>query len=224
MRFSKSELFAFAVFCLASRASAYEEHRHSVGSPEKLGIVHFPVSCSAAAQKEFDRAVAILHSFWFEEAGKTFSNVTVTDPTCTMGHWGIAMSLYHPLWDPPDTAALQQGWAAVEKAKSIGAKTDREKDYIAAIEAFYRDSDKLDHRTRALAYEKAMEQLSARYPQDHEAAIFYALALLGTAQPTDKTYAKQKQAGEILNKVLVYETGHPGGAHYLIHSFDYPQL
>jgi tetratricopeptide (TPR) repeat protein len=134
------------------------------------------------------------------------------------------MSLYHPVWAPPTPAELNKGAAAVEKAKSIGGKTERERDYIAAIEAFYKDSDKLDHRTRALAFEKSMEQAYLRYPEDREAAIFYALSLLGTALPTDKNYANQKKAAEILNKVLLEEPEHPGVAHYIIHSFDYPQL
>ena len=120
---------------------------------------------------------------------------------------------------------LQNGIAAVEKANAASAREHkREKDYIAAITTFYKDADKLDHRTRAVAYEKAMEQLHVRYPQDREAAIFYSLALLGTALPTDKTYANQKKAADILNKVLAAEPNHPGVAHYIIHSFDYPAL
>src|SRR2546428_13936151 len=141
---------------------------------ETLGKVRFPVSCSAAAQPQFERAVALLHSFWYEEAVKAFTSVTTTDPACAMGYWGIAMSVYYPLWQPPSPAALQQGWAAVQKASAAGAKTQRERDYIAAIESFYRDSDKVDHRSRTLAYEKAMEQVSQRNPTDNEAALFYA--------------------------------------------------
>src|SRR5499426_2957938 len=146
------------------------------------------------------------------------------EPGCAMGYWGIAMSNYHPIWAPPDPAELKRGLAAVEKAKSTDAKSDRERDYITAIEVFYKDADKLAHRARAVAYEKAMEQVYRRYPQDREAAIFYALSLLGTALPTDKSYANQKQAAEILNRVLPAEPKHPGVAHYIIHSFDYPQL
>jgi tetratricopeptide (TPR) repeat protein len=141
-----------------------------------------------------------------------------------MGYWGIAMSLWYPLWEHPSEARLTQGWTAVEKAKAAGAKTDRERDYIAAIEAFYKDADKLDHRTRALAYEKAMEQVYLRYPEDREAAAFYALALDATALPTDKTYANQKKAGAILEKIFAEEPDHPGVAHYIIHSYDSPSL
>jgi len=207
---------------LTPKAQEPEQHKHEMG--EKLGRVNFTVSCNGAAQQQFNRAVALLHSFWYEEAQRAFVEVTRTDPKCGVGYWGIAMSFYHPVWSPPVTAELQNGSAAVQKAILVGARTQREKDYIAAIEIFYKDSEQLDHRTRALAYEKAMEQLYLRYPEDHEASVFYALALLGTAVPTDKTFANQKRAGEILNRVLLSEPDHPGVAHYLIHSFDYPPL
>jgi tetratricopeptide (TPR) repeat protein len=203
---------------------AQEPHQHTHDTSEKLGLVSFPVSCSPAGQTQFNRATAMLHSFWYDEAEKAFSAVAATDPGCAMGYWGVAMSLYHPVWAPSTGPELQRGWAAIEKAKAVGAKTERERDYIAAIEAFYKDFDKLDHRTRAVAYEKAMEKVYLTYSKDREAAIFYALALLGTALPTDKTYANQKRAADILNKVLPEEPEHPGVAHYLIHSFDYPQL
>ena len=201
----------------------HEQHKHG-GPGEKLGHVHFPVSCNEAAQKQFVRAVALLHSFWYEEAEKTFSAVTQADSTCAMGYWGIAMSLYHPLWEAPNAAALQKGWDAVEKAKAANPKTARERDYIAAIEAYYKDYDKRDPRTRALSYEKAMEQVYLRNPDDREAAVFYALSLLGTAPPTDKTYANQKKAAAILDKVFAVEPEHPGVAHYFIHAYDSPAL
>ncbi len=225
MKLNKLFLFlALIGFICASPLRAQEAHQHQHDGSEKLGRVNFSVSCSAQAQQQFNRAVALLHSFWYEEAGKVFTEVTVTDPSCAMSYWGVAMSLYHPLWTPPSPAELEKGSAAVKKAKSIGVKTERERDYIAAIEVFYKDSDKLDHRTRALAYEKAMEQVYLRYPKDREAATFYALSLLGTALPADKSYANQKKAAEILNKVLLEEPEHPGVAHYIIHSFDYPKL
>ena len=221
---SQCVLSAWVILSLATWVSAHDEHQHPAGNPEQLGTVDFAVSCNAEAQAQFQRAVAIQHSFWFEEAGKAFTTVTVTDPGCAMGYWGIAMSLYHPLWEPPDATALQHGWEAVAKAKAVGAKTDRERDYIAAIEAFYKEADKRDYRTRALAYEKAMEQVYLRYPEDHEAAVFYTLALDATALPTDKTYANQKKAGAILEKVFTAQPNHPGVAHYIIHSYDYPPL
>ena len=181
--------------------------------------MHFPVSCAPAVQKTFERGAALLHSFWYDEAEKTFSEVTRADPGCGMGYWGVAMSLYHPIWVPPTPADLKRA-GRVEKAKAAGAKTQRERDYIAAIEVFYRDSDKVAHQERALAWRNAMQQLSERYPEDREASIFFALALIGTAPPTDKTYATQKQAAAILNKILPEQPNHPGIAHYLIHSYD----
>jgi hypothetical protein len=186
----------------------------------KVGDVGFPVSCSAEAQQQFTRAVAILHSFWYEEAVKAFTAVAETDPDCAMAYWGVAMSNWYPLWYPPSEAALKAGSDAVAKAQSIGAKTDRERDYMEAIAIFYRDSDKLDNRTRSVAYEKAMEQVYLHYPDDREAGVFYALALNATALPTDKTYANQEKAAKILQRVFAEQPNHPGAAHYLIHSYD----
>jgi hypothetical protein len=142
-----------------------------------------------------------------------------------MAHWGVAMTrLGNPFNWPPGPQAIEEGWAAVEKARVAGGKTPREQAYIAAIEVFYNDAEKIDHRTRALAYERAMEQLSRTYPDDREAAIFYALALNATAPPTDKTYANQLKAAEILEQIFAAYPSHPGVAHYLIHSYDYPPI
>ena len=203
---------------------AQEPHQHD--PPEKLGQVNFPVSCSAAAQQQFNRALALLHSFQYPEAEKAFSAVSATDPNCAMRYWGIAMSNYHPLWAPPNQAELKTGAAAIEHAKSLNAKTQRERDYIAALETFYKDADKLDHRTRARAYEAAMKQIYLRYPKDDEAAIFYALVLNERALVADtKEYIENgKKAAEILNKVLSKQPAHPGVVHYLIHSYDFPQM
>jgi len=216
-------LVATSLLLLPMRA-ADVPHKHDHGKAGDLGSVHFPVSCSPSAQKDFERAVAMLHSFWYNEAEKTFSEVTRTDPRCAMGYWGIAMSLYHPIWAPPTPAELKKGATHLEKAKSISANTPRERDYIAAIAVFYQDAGKINHQKRALAYRHAMEQLSGRYPQDREAAIFFALTLLATAPATDKTYADQKRAAGILNKILPEQPNHPGIAHYMIHSYDSPQL
>jgi hypothetical protein len=169
----------------------------------------------------------MLHSFWYEKANETFAHVAQKDPACAMAYWGIAMTYYHQIWSPPGPADLKAGLAAVEKAKSIAAKTQRERNYISAIESFYKDSDKLDHRTRVLRYEKAMGDLQARYSDDPEARIFYALALLATSlntSPPDKTYAREKKAGEILEEIFVEQPEHPGVAHYIIHAYDYPPL
>jgi tetratricopeptide (TPR) repeat protein len=186
--------------------------------------VDFATSCSPAVQHEFKHAVWTLHSFWYPEALKDFTAVTEADPNCAIGYWGIAMSHWYPLWFPPSPAALKAGSEAVEKAMAAPTKTEREKDYINAIAAFYRDNDKLDHRTRAVAYEKAMEQVYLKYPEDREAAVFYGLALDATALPTDKAYANQKKAAEILNKVWKEQPNHPGVVHYLIHSDDSAQF
>jgi hypothetical protein len=222
-RFTLISIVLIAV-CATFVAPAVAQHEHPAGDPGKLGKVNFPVSCDPALQAQFSSAVAMLHSFWYEKASDTLATLAEKDPTCAMAYWGIAMTYYHPIWEAPGPTDLKAGQAAVKKAQSVGAKTQRERDYIAAIETFYRDSDKLDHRTRALAYEKAMEQLQARYPDDREAAIFHALALLATAPPTDKTYVNQRKAGAILEPIFLEQPEHPGVAHYIIHAYDYPPL
>jgi hypothetical protein len=223
LSFALAALVAVTTPAVAQDKPAHA-HEPAGAAAEKLGQVHFPVSCTPAAQKDFDRAVALLHSFWYTAAVKAFTAVADADPGCAMAHWGLAMSWWYPLWEPPSAGALKQGWTAVERAKAIGAPTDRERGYVAAIEAFYKDADRLDHRTRALAYETAMESLSLRYPDDREAAIFCALALDATALPSDKTYAKQLKAGAILERVFAEQPQHPGVAHYIIHSYDYAPL
>ncbi len=192
---------------------------------EKLGTVHFKVSCSPSAQAQFDRAVALLHSFQYADARKAFTGVAETDSSCAMAHWGVAMvSLGNPLVGAQPPEALKAGSEAVQRAKAAGPRTPRERDYISAIETFYKDHDKVDHRTRSLAYEKAMEALATRYPDDREATVFYALALNMTIVPTDKTYANQLKAAGLLEKVFAEQPNHPGVAHYLIHTYDYPAI
>ncbi|HEX7176492.1 MAG TPA: hypothetical protein VF240_14600 [Pyrinomonadaceae bacterium] len=214
-----------AFLCRTPPARAQEAHEHQHEPSEKLGRVNFNVSCNPQARKQFNRAVAWLHSFEYEEAEKVFNEVTVTDPRCGMGYWGIAMSNYHPIWAPPSAAELKKGLSAIEKAKAAGSLTGRERDYIAAIEVFYKDSDKLDHRTRAFAYSEAMERLYRRHPSDREAGVFHALSLVATGMmANDKGYANEKKAARILNRVLAREPQHPGVTHYLIHGYDYPAL
>jgi len=215
---------AVALLLASFGASAHEDEQIPNGAPDKLGEVHFEVSCSAAAQQEFNRAVAMLHSFFYPEAGRTFTKVTEIDPGCAMGHWGVAMSWWYPLWYPPTKEALAQGAAAAAKARAMAPANERERDYIAAIGAFYSSSDQLDHKSRALAYEKAMERVYRSYPEDREAAAFYALALQATADPNDKTYANQLKSAGILEQLFAEQPNHPGGAHYLIHAYDYPEL
>src|SRR4051794_21186367 len=214
---------AFAISLLLAQMEQHDHDHHE----ERLGTVTFQTSCTPAAQAKFTRAVALLHSFWYEEAEKAFTEAANADARCGMAWWGVAMSNYHPVWPSPySPAELARGVAAAAKAKAVGAKTDREKAYIDAIAAFYNDVDHVDLNTRARAYEAAMQHVTAANPNDDEAAIFYGLSLIahGMSQPTDKTYAYQKQAAEIFNRLLTTHPDHPGIAHYLIHSFDYPAL
>src|SRR5262245_25281512 len=191
---------------------------------ERIGQVTFATSCGAAVQKSFERGVALQHSFWYIESAKAFTAVTQADPDCAIAYWGLAMSQWTQIWAPPHPAALKRGWDAVEKAKALNAKTPRERDFIAAAEAFFKDADTVDHRTRVQAYGRAMEQMYARYSQDREVAIFYALALQATADPHDKTYANQRKSAEIASSVFAAEPNHPGAAHYIIHAYDYPPV
>ena len=210
------------VSALLLSQQAHQEHGdHS----EKLGNVGFETSCSPAAHAIFLRGVAWLHSFEYEQAESSFNQAAAADTSCGIAHWGAAMSLYHPLWAPPSSAELERGRAAVARAQGAPVRTQREKDYVEAIATFYGDSHTLDHKTRALAYNRAMKALHDRYPGDREAAIFYALSqtAAGTLD-TDPTFAREKDAAAILNAVLEAEPDHPGVAHYLIHSFDYPPL
>ncbi|HEV3460226.1 MAG TPA: hypothetical protein VHG32_27095 [Thermoanaerobaculia bacterium] len=207
----------------AASAQPGEDHVHAL--PEKLGTVHFATSCASAVQVDFERAVALLHSFGYGQASAAFAAVAARDPRCAMAQWGIAMSNFHAVWGPATEAELAAGRAAAQKAAAMPAGSERERDYVTAINAFYQ-GDGVAHPARVLAFEQAMAKVAERNPRDHEAAIFHALALLGVAynSPPDKTYARQKQAAEILNRLLPLEPEHPGIAHYVIHSFDYPAL
>src|SRR5688572_17475323 len=201
------------------------DHQHDHGPVDlgKLGKVTFSISCRGA-QADFSRAVAMMHSFWYAEAEKAFQKIAAAHPQCAMAQWGVAMSNYHPLWAAPTPDELRRGRSAAEAAMAMKPGNARERAFIDAINAFYADSDKTDHPTRALRYEEAMAKVAAAYPKDREASIFYALSLLGTSSANDKTYAKQKKAADILNRILPAEPEHPGVAHYIIHSYDYPQL
>jgi Tfp pilus assembly protein PilF len=192
--------------------------------PEDLGKVHFETSCKPDAQARFDQAMLYQHSFWYRASQKSFEDALKADPDCTIAYWGIALSLlYNPHVAPP-VKNLAEGAAALEKGKAVSAKTQRERDYIDALSTMYTDYDKVDHRTRVLAYLKAMEQLAQRYPDDDEAQIYYALALNVAASPADKTYANQLKGVEILEKIWTRQPEHPGVAHYLIHLYDTPVL
>jgi len=212
------------VAACAAPARAQEEHSHAHGGADQLGTVRFPISCKPEVAADFTRAVALLHSFGYEESRLAFQDVAAKDPACGMAQWGIAMTYYHPIWTPPSPAELAAGKAAAIQALDLGAKTDREKGYIDAIAVFYSHEQRLDHGARAAAYRDAMEKLSQRFPDDHEAAIFYAVAIQGAKPPNDPTHADDKRSAAILNGLLASEPNHPGVAHYMIHAFDYPEL
>jgi tetratricopeptide (TPR) repeat protein len=215
-------VFAVVVLC-AFMAVADEGHHHEDLTTDQLGTVHFPVSCAAEVQKPFERGVALLHSFWYEEAKKEFEQIAKDDPKCAMAHWGIAMSIWHQLWNQPDAATIKLGHDEVKSARSLHPKTDRERDYITAMDEFYRGK-KRDYHDRASTYCQAMATTHQDYPNDLEAAAFYALSLLASEPDNDTTFANRKQAAAILEKLFAVEPDHPGVAHYLIHSYDKPQL
>ena len=190
-----------------------------------LGHVHFETSCTPQAQEKFDLGLARVHSFFYPDSVQAFTEAAAADPQCAIAYWGIALSHRpNPLILPLTSTVLKNGLEAVEKGKAIGAKTERERDWLEAIEFYYKDYDKVDQTQRGLAYEKAMEALMQKYPDDPEAATFYALALDETALHSDKTYANQLKAGAILEKVEAKLPDHPGVLHYLIHTYDYPTL
>ena len=213
-----------AVVLALTAAPFAQQHQHPAG--ERLGTVHFETSCAAAAQAPFDHAMALLHSFEFGPAIDGFNATLKADPGCAMAHWAVAVAR----WSNPFAATirppaqLQLGLEAITRARQAGAKTDRERAYIEAAARLYADTETLDQRARVLAYEKAMAALAAAYPDDREASIFWALSLTASALPTDKTYANQLKAGQILEKLYPGQPDHPGITHYIIHSYDVPAL
>jgi hypothetical protein len=203
---------------------ARQEHQH--GGSEKLGTVKFATSCAPAAAPAFNRAMALLHSFEFMPAIEGFTAVSTTDSGCAIAYWGIAVSR----WGNPFAAGLKTpeqlaaGRAAIDKAKAIGAKTERERDYIAAAERLYTDFETVDQSTRLRAYREAMAGVAAKYPDDPEASSFYAVALIAANDPTDRTYANLLKAGAILERLAPAQPDHPGFVHYIIHAYDVPPL
>ena len=212
------------LFVFAAALGMTQEHQH--GSGETLGEVHFATSCNEAAQSAFDRAIARLHSFQFSTAIEGFNLALGDDPTCAIAYWGIALSDWGNPFAPgrKDAGQLQLGRENVERGEDQGAKTDRERAYLAAVGNLYSDSESTPPQARLLAYRDAMGDVAAKYPQDHEAQIFYALALAVAEDPADKTYKDRLKAGEILEKLFAEEPTHPGLAHYIIHAYDVPAL
>jgi hypothetical protein len=217
---------AAVVLLLAGTADAAQQHEgHSGAEPEKLGKVHFATSCHPKTAADFDRAVALLHSFWFSASIDAFRGVLAQDASCGVAYWGIALGQWgNPFAGRRSPALIEEAQKTIEKAKSVGARTARERDYLAAVENLYREADKLDERARMLAYERALEQLVHTYPRDSEAAIFYALSLCANAPPSDKSYEKLLKAAAILEKEFEKQPEHPGLAHYIIHAYDVPPL
>ena len=217
---------ALMLALMAATASTVQQAQHQHQPGEKLGTVHFETSCSADAQNQFDRALAFLHSFEFGPAIQGFTVAGKSDPGCGIAYWGVAVAR----WINPfaatirEPAQLQLGLDALKQAQIAGARTDRERAYLAAVSKLYAESGTLDQRSRVVAYEKAMAALAATYPADDEAAIFWALSLAASALPTDKTYANQLKAGQILEKLHPRLPNHPGISHYIIHSYDVPAL
>jgi Tetratricopeptide repeat len=212
------------IIAVVAMAGAFGQSAEAETPPQDLGKVHFEISCKPDAQQQFDQAMLYQHSFWYRASQKSFEEALKADPECAIAYWGIALSLlYNPHVAPP-VKNLAEGAAALAKGKALSAKTQRERDYIDALDAMYADYDKVDHRTRVLAYLKAMEQLAQRYPNDDEAQIYYALALNVGASPADKTYANQLKGAAILEKIWTRQPEHPGIAHYLIHLYDTPAL
>jgi hypothetical protein len=202
----------------ASPATSQEE------KDQQLGNVHFATSCNETAQRRFNRGMRYQHSFWYRQSKEIFEEALQADPECSIAYWGIAQSLLANPFNPTPSKNLQEGLAAIQKAKQIGAKTQRETDLISAIEVYYADFDKANQKSRAQSYLKAMEQVASRHPDDDEVQIYYALALNIAAAPSDKTYANQLKAAAILEPLAKRRPQHPGVAHYLIHTYDYPAL
>jgi len=225
MRSSIALISTVGIAVLAA-AGAEAQHQHeSAAVPQRLGTVQFATSCDTAVQAEYNRGVALLHSFWFSAAIDSFNTVLAKDPGCAMAHWGIAMSWWgNPYGGFRSPAALASGRTAADKARTASPKTPRERDYIAAVAQLYKDFETVDQRSRILAYERAMEQVAAQHSSDPEARIFYALAVDQAALPTDRTYANKLKAGAILEKELPAQPDHPGVTHYIIHSYDVPSL
>jgi hypothetical protein len=213
--------------CAAMLGAWVRAQGQHAGHPdgEHFGSVHFPISCSSDAQRQFDRAVAMLHSFFYPETVKAFGAIAQAEPSCAMAYWGVAISQRpNPLVSPFPRTVLQAGWEAIGKARAAKAPTQRERDWIEALSVFYENHDTLDQKTRTAKYEAAMAKLHQRYPQDSEAAVFYALALNEAVDLGDKSYSRQLKAAAILERLAPGLPDHPGIVHFIIHSYDYAPI
>ncbi len=211
------------IVAFAMPVGAQEEHQHHP-APEHLGTVRFETSCAPAVSAAFNRAVALLHSFAYESADTGFADVVDRDPHCALAHWGRAMTHYHQLWDVPVGAGLVAGVAEINQAVTIGSATPRERALITALGTYYANADQVPPTTRAMRYSDAMARVTRDYPADDEIATFYALSLVATASPTDRTHERQKRAADILEPIWKRQPDHPGVPHYLIHAYDSAEL
>lgn len=217
------EVAIIVASCVICALPVRSQETHSHPPPEKLGKVSFPTSCSPRVARDFERSVALMHSFAYASAEQSFRIVAAADPTCAMAHWGIAMSYYHQLWSPPTPAQLHDGRLEIEQAVAMNRGTPRERQFIAAAAAYYGDTDKTPS-LRAAAYADAMAKAARSNPKDTEAQVFYALSLIATAPPEDSTHANQKRAAALLEPIYRRQADHPGAAHYLIHAYDSAEL
>lgn len=215
---------SLCIFASPALAQDDQGHGHHHEAMEQLGKVSFPVSCMPDSQKPFERGVALLHSFGYEEAEQQFTEIAQKDPACAMTHWGIAMSLFHQIWERPQESTLKRGHEELEKAQQIGAKTERERGYISALAIFYSDPSPKDYLKSAAAYSDAMGKLYQQNPKDLEAGAFYALSLLAAEPPGDTSLAASKKAVAVLMPLFRQQPDHPGLAHYIIHACDTPQM
>lgn len=214
-----------ALAALAALAFSFAPPAAGHGDEDALGAVNFPVSCTPEAQTRFNKAAALLYSFHWSRVEAGLNDVLEADPNCAMAYWAKAVASFdNPLGSRPTPRHEKQGWAAVEKARQLMPKTERERGYIEAVEAFFKDHDKVGYETRAAAYERAMERLHARFPDDSEAAVLYAFWLQVTADRNDQTYSNQLRSAAILEKVFAAQPHHPGAAHFLIHAYDFPAI
>jgi hypothetical protein len=208
---------------VAQQAPAAPEHQHQTG--EELGQVSFPVACNAEAQALMNRAVAMLHSYWFPEAQRTFEAVAAADPACGIAYWGVALTHFgNPMGGGSGAPGQAAGWAAAQKGAAVGATSERDRAYIDAAVTLFRDHETVSNRDRMVAYERALAGIVSRHPEDTEAKIFQAMFMVATAAPTDLTFAQQKRAAAILTEMYRQQPQHPGLAHYIIHAFDSPSL
>ncbi|NKB32640.1 MAG: hypothetical protein GKR91_06035 [Pseudomonadales bacterium] len=225
IKFKQLLITQLALMAFGTTSSVAQVGSFPISVPATLGEVHFDTSCASEVEESFNVAVAMLHSFEFDESRLAFEQVATEEPSCAMAYWGIAMTLYHPLWAPPPTSDLEQGATAVANARNLAdSSTQREQLYIEAIGNFFDYQDNSSHRERAHGYENSMAQVVEANPNDREAEIFYLLARLSNADPTDKSYAVQNQIGPLFEQLFVEMPEHPGIAHYIIHSYDYPEL